>query len=351
MLLFFLVLSLSSAKDDTSSWTNGRYTTSRTRNPEVGETLYLSAQVKAGTNELWDSTCHVITPTGEEWSVSSGGHVYDEDYNDVPGVKGRMEVPDQCWVSITTAAEEHFGNWRIEIFGHNADDGLYMDSPWPAFFITTDNLVTDIRLPTTFIPKHYDVRLIPDFESTGSSIKYEGSVTMLFLDLRYEDTKLLSFHMDELTLAGKPTACWYDSNSYCRMESLSYVIYDFQRTLVHLESYTTFKSEQEYKVSLNFTADISSRGGYYTYGFYPQMCSETSGDPKLCWFTQVSCHSCHTSCHEAVLVHPGRVYDHQKRLPLPGRARDESHLQPRDREDGGVPCEDEQPATGDSAAA
>ena len=295
MLLFFLVLSLSSAKcqEDISSWTNGRYTTSRTKNPEVGETLFLSVQVKSDANELWDGLCHATTPTGEIWALSQYGYVYDEDTNIVAGVEGNMTTY-QCWLSVITASADDFGDWRLEIYGHR-DDGEVI-KPYPTFIITTDNLVTDVRLPTSFTPRHYDVRLVPDFESTGSNIKYEGSVTM-FVESNVYPNKLLTFHMDELTLVGTPLIKECLTSTLCSTDSPIWIIYDFQRTFVHLQKAGSYYSRTEYEVSMNFTADISSRGGYYTYGFYPQVCSETNGNPKLCWFTQVSCHSCHPSCH------------------------------------------------------
>ena len=41
----------------------------------------------------------------------------------------------------------------------------------------------------------------------------------------------------------------------------------------------------EVELVLEFSSN-QSRGSYYTYGFYPQVCSETNGEDKMCWFTQ-----------------------------------------------------------------
>ena len=217
--------------------------------------------------------CFVTTPTGESWQVSASG-VSGEDGFDIPGVEGSF-TSDQCWLSVTTASEEHLGDWRFDISVDNPFP------PQPSFIITTDNLVTDVRLPSTFTPIHYDVTLIPDFDSTGDNITYEGSVTM-YLESRYSNNNLLTFHVDELTLAGDPEICQQQN---CSATPVARMVYDFQRTFVHLETSASFLAGSAYEVYLYFKADLS-RGRYYTYGFYPQVCSETNGDPKLCWFTQ-----------------------------------------------------------------
>ena len=48
MFVLFLILTLSSVNcqnEETSSWSNGRFTTSRTKNPTIGERLLLNAQI------------------------------------------------------------------------------------------------------------------------------------------------------------------------------------------------------------------------------------------------------------------------------------------------------------------
>ena len=102
------------------SWTNGRYTTSRTKNPAIGEALFLSAQVTGEPDEVWDVECTVTTPSGKLWLVSFSS-VYGEDGVTVPGVEGEF-TKDQCWVSVTSASEEHFGDWRFEIYDLRFDD-------------------------------------------------------------------------------------------------------------------------------------------------------------------------------------------------------------------------------------
>ena len=90
VLLMILSLSLANCQnEDVSSWTNGRYTTSRTKNPAIGETLFLSAQVTGEPNEVWDVECTVTTPSGELWQVSFN-NVYGEDGDTVPGVEGEF---------------------------------------------------------------------------------------------------------------------------------------------------------------------------------------------------------------------------------------------------------------------
>ena len=78
VLFIFLTLSLANCQEDVSFWTNGRYTTSRTKNPAIGEALFLSAQVTGEPNEVWDVECTVTTPSGELWQVSFSS-VYGED--------------------------------------------------------------------------------------------------------------------------------------------------------------------------------------------------------------------------------------------------------------------------------
>ena len=229
-------------------------------------------------NEVWNG-CNVTTPNGELWQVSTDGEVSGEDGVAVPGVEGDF-TSYKCRIHVAAASEEHLGDWRFDITTDNTPVPQQ-----PSFIITTDNLVTDVRLPTTFTPQHYEVMLIPDFDSTGDNIKYEGSVTMS-LESRYNDNYLLTFHMDEITLIGDPEICQRTSDKGCSATPVVRTIYDFQRTFVHLQTSSPFISGSVYEVSLYFNADLQYRGNYFTYGFYPQVCSETNGDPKLCWFTQ-----------------------------------------------------------------
>ena len=277
MILFLLLFfSPSNCQDDVYTWTNGLFTTSRTKNPALGEELYISARSHGPS---W-SACQFDCPeTGFTWNVTDAG-VIDQDGNMVQGVTGVKEE-DFCSITIAKVNEDinaQLGDWVIQVHG---EDHILMN-----LVITTDNEVSDgIRLPSTFTPLHYDVTLIPDLEYTpdGNQIKYEGAVTMT-LESRYEHNPWLTFHMDELTPLGTPTVWRVDATGQTQVP-IREIYFDFQRTFVHIRVRGAFESGEQVQVHVDFIADFT-RDGYYTYGFYPQICSETNGDPKLCWFTQ-----------------------------------------------------------------
>ena len=202
----------------------------------------------------------------------------------VAGVTGSIDGHTAA-ISVEAATEEHLGNWIFYVVS-DIDGFQY------GLVITTDELVTDVRLPTAVLPLHYQVRLIPDFEATeGSNIRYDGNVEM-FVEVVAE-TPIFTFHMDELT----PDTEWMQEDDLPAMVqkqeadgsilnvTVSRVTFDFQRTFVHLELEEGWEVGARYAVRFFFYADIT-RGGFYTYGFYPQVCSETNGEDKMCWFTQ-----------------------------------------------------------------
>merc|ERR1712168_1552282 len=186
------------------------------------------------------------------------------------------EDVNACGVTVTSAVEEQLGDWY---FVYSQEDVIYK------MIITTASVVSDIRLPETFSPTHYNVRLVPDLEYEGSKIKFDGEVTMYLTKLT--DTSIITFHADEITPLGVPTVHKTLLIGGSEEVQVEEVHFDFLRTFVHLKV-----KEQDggippddWVVALSFTADIA-RGAYSTYGFYPQICSETNGNPKKCWFTQ-----------------------------------------------------------------
>ena len=247
-------------------WTNGRFTCFRTETTAIGEEL------KLGCNSVYDlglgwGECNVYTPIGRKLMVTVDG-VMDAN-GPVEGVQ--PTTSGSCGVIVSNPTEEeYFGNWLVQ----------YSEDRIPIIMvITTDNLVTDIRLPQSIQAENYQVMLTPDLDYTGSNIRFDGNVVMSLTNVAA--TEVITFHADELTPIGEPVVTDENGNDL----PVEAVYFDFQRTFVHLSLSSVLPTDSRFKVAVNFTADIT-RGAYSTYGFYPQICSETNGLDKMCWFTQ-----------------------------------------------------------------
>ena len=252
-------------------WSNGVFTTWRTDEVVEGELLTLGGY-RIG--ESW-TDCMVVNPDGTGHHVTEdGGDVVDEDGNVLSGVTGVLTYNGHsaCGVNIVAAAQEHLsGDWAIGPYAGGDDPDYWL-------MISPDNVVTDLRIPFGFLPLHYDVELVPDLEYEGSNIVFEGlSVIEAVAEW---DAAVFTFHADEIT----PGVIEIEDEAEGSIEIAS-VWLDFQRTFVNVYAAESFKTGSKYKVSIPFTANIT-RGSYSTYGFYPQICSETNGSPKRCWFTQ-----------------------------------------------------------------
>jgi len=269
--LILFCLSLSINGEDIFR-TNGRFTCIRTEEVTLDNELRIGCFLPDETASWGD--CMVITPSGQTLTVADGS-VSDDAGNAVEGVIGSEDV-NACGVTVTSAVEEQLGDWY---FVYSQEEVIYK------MIITTASVVSDIRLPETFSPTHYNVRLVPDLEYEGSNIKFDGEVTMYLTKLT--DTSIITFHADEITPLGVPTVHKTLLIGGSEEVQVEEVHFDFLRTFVHLkvkEQDGGIPSD-DWVVALSFTADIA-RGAYSTYGFYPQICSETNGNPKKCWFTQ-----------------------------------------------------------------
>ena len=230
-------------------------------------------------------TCDMLTPAGARWQVQGNDNevkVTDEDGQAVDGVHGHVEN-GACVLGILSVRKEQLGNWlfSVTVAGAGARYGLV---------ISTNNQVTDLRLPTAVLPLHYEVRLVSDLGYSGHNTRFDGWVKM-FTEVA-EDTSVLTFHMDEITPAGVPEVQKQQADGSIVNVTVSTVTFDFQRTFVHLELEEGWEVGASYIVRTEFYADISTSarriayGRNISYGFYSQICSETNGDPKRCWFTQ-----------------------------------------------------------------
>ena len=271
LLLLCLSLLASSATSSTVTWTNGRYETGRTEEVEVGGYLELLCRQVPLYGDSWGPTCQMISPSGAVWTVSQEG-VTDQDGNKVDGAVPPEEDVQVCGVVITSVQQEHLGDWRCRQEGEVRVE----------LVISTEQSLLDIRLPETFVPHHYNVLLEPDLVSAGPEIVFGGEVSMNVMALRA--TNSFTFHADEITPLGVPEVREIRGGN--RQLEVGVLVFDFQRTFVHvILKNETFLAGSEYQVYQAFIADIE-RGNYFTYGFYPQLCSETNGSPRMCWFTQ-----------------------------------------------------------------
>ena len=207
----------------------------------------------------------------------------DEDGQAVDGVYGHVEN-GACVLGILSVREEQLGNWMfsVTVAGAGARYGVV---------ISTNNLVTDLRLPTAVLPLHYEVRLVPDLEYPGPNTRFDGWVKMFTMVA--EETSVLTFHMDEITPAGVPEVLKQQADGSIMNVTVSTVTFDFQRTFVHLELEEGWEVGASYIVRMEFYADIITSARKIAYGrnissgFYSQICSDTNGDPKRCWFTHL----------------------------------------------------------------
>ena len=234
-------------------WTNGLFSTWRTETVVGGEQLSLGG-FRAG--QPW-GPCRLTSPSGDTWTVSEEG-VSDGGGNAVSGVTPVLSYSgqDSCGVTIDMPGEDHMGDWTVG--PHLFTDLDHDYSANYSFIITTDNMVTDIRLPVTFAPLHYEIQLVPDLEYTGTNIVFEGYSSMDVEAL--VDTDTFTFHADEISILG----LGLESEGVGDL-GIAEVLFDFQRTFVHVRIPGGYKSGQKLNVNVPFSANIT-RGSYTTYG-------------------------------------------------------------------------------------
>lgn len=206
--------------------------------------------------QLW-GPCRLTSPSGDTWTVSEEG-VSDGSGNAVSGVRGVLSYSGQnsCGVTIDLPGEDHMGDWTVG--PHLFTDVDHDFSANYSYIITTDNMVTDIRLPSTFAPQHYEIQLVPDLEYTGANIVFEGYSSMDVEAL--VDTDTFTFHADEISILG----LGLESDGVGDL-AIEEVFFDFQRTFVHVRTAGGYKSGQKVNVYVPFVANIT-RGSYTTYG-------------------------------------------------------------------------------------
>ena len=209
----------------------------------------------------------MVTPAGQVWTVTSS-QVTDEAGQSVPGVTPAGGGDRVCGVVLSSALEDQLGEWRCR---HEAQDNVTVE-----LVLTTGDNLKDLRLPETFVPTHYDVKLIPDLDYEGDQVVFEGEVEMTVLAV--VDTDTFTFHSDEITPLGVPQISpdlWVQT-----------LTFDLQRMFVRVTLFdSVFRSGEEYRVFLPFSANIT-RHGRTNYGFHPALCSEGELESRRCWFTQ-----------------------------------------------------------------
>jgi len=261
--------------DDLVHWSNGEFDIARTPQPEVGVPFTLVAKVSSPVSDTWGD-CVWVTPDGETWHV--GTEVVDEECGAagcvVDGVEPVDAGPEGCGIMITESTEDLFGGWRC-IY---SKDGVNV-----SLAISTEQSVGGLRLPETFIPKHYHVELVPDLDSQGSQHTFSGSVSMLVEAA--VNTPLFTFHSDELTIVD--LSAFEITGEDPIPLALGFAYFDFQRTFVHIDlaDGMEFTAGSLYEINVKFSAD-QTRGSYFSYGFYHRVCSAAPGDENQCWYTQ-----------------------------------------------------------------
>jgi len=259
------------SQDDLVYWSNGEYEIARSKQVEVGASLSLLASVTFPVSENWGD-CVWVTPGGAVWFV--GSEVVDEEGTTVPGVEVFPTDQAGCGIILSEATEENLGGWNAVY----SKDGVNV-----SLAISTENSVGELRLPENFIPKHYNVELVPNLESSGDQHTFSGSVNMLVEAV--ENTPLFTFHSDNLIIV-EMTAFDVTGGQMVTLP-LGFAYFDFQRTFVHvsLADGVEFSAGSLYEVYVKFETD-QTRGSYFSYGFYHRVCSDAAGDENQCWYTQ-----------------------------------------------------------------
>ena len=276
-----LVLLLSPPALSLRTWTNGRYETAISEPPlALGNPLQLLCRQLPQFGSSWGSRCEVVTPGGSTWSVTSSG-VTDETGQTVAGAEpaggGDGSV---CGLLIATTLQEHIGDWRCRQEDRQ-EDGVTVE-----LVLSTQDVLQDLRLPETFLPRHYDIRLVPDMDYQGEKIVFEGEVNMTVMAL--VDTNTFTFHSDEITPLGVPSLV-HVSDLGSTEVGVKTLTFDLQRTFVHLSlpANSVLSEGSEYRVFVPFSANIT-RQGRTNYGLHPAPCSqqEEGEESPQCWFTQ-----------------------------------------------------------------
>ena len=266
------------------TWTNGRYEISVSEPPlTLGNPLRLLCRQLPEFGSRWGPRCEMVTPGGSTWSVSSSG-VTDQTGHTVAGAEpaggGDGSV---CGVLISAALQDHIGDWRCRQEARQ-EDGVTVE-----LVLNTEDVITDLRLPETFLPRHYDVKLVPDMDYQGEKIVFEGEVNMTVVAV--SDTKTFTFHSDEISPLGVPGLLQVNDlgSTEVAVETLTF---DLQRMFVHLTVMAdwSFSEGSEYRVRVPFSANIT-REGRTNYGLHPAPCyqQEEEGEEEegpQCWFTQ-----------------------------------------------------------------
>ena len=245
-LILFL---LSSPALSLRTWTNGRYETAITEPPlTLGNPLQLLCRELPEFGSSWGSRCELVTPGGSTWTVTSSG-VTDETGQTVAGAQpGGDGDGSVCGVTIAPALQEHIGDWRCR-------QDREEDSVTVELLLNTQDVLQDLRLPETFLPRHYDIKVVPDMDYQGERIVFEGEVNMTVVAV--VDTNTLTFHSDEITPLGVPSLLQVSGlgSTEVGVETLTF---DLQRTFVHLTLLANSSGGSEYRVFVPFSANITA---------------------------------------------------------------------------------------------
>jgi len=257
--------------DELVHWGNGQFDIARTPNVEAGKSLTLKASVSLPTSDTWGA-CVWETPTGDIWYV--GAEVVDEEGNPVAGVEPLDTTEDGCGIEVAEVGVDLLGSWQC----------VYASDTAVILVISTFDFVDGLRLPETFIPKHYDVELVADLESEGDHHAWTGKVSML-VQVAEIDTHDFTFHSDGLTFI--EVSVFEISGEEKIPVEIEFAAVDFQRTFINLvqADKKVYKAGAMYEINVEYMAD-QTRGSYFSYGFYHRVCSDAAGDENQCWYTQ-----------------------------------------------------------------
>jgi len=271
------------AQDDLKRWSNDEVTVMRTAAPESGKPLVFAAMHKA---EYTRTKCQVYLPSddGERFDrfVVSDENVSNENGENIDWIEVYNEGQENiCGIKILDRNYYH-GDYDESQTGIDIDmffleGGLFGQTYLKTLTVQVhviDDLLTNI--PENFLPRHYDLTLIPDLMSTEPETHYSGTMQISLENVIPDFANSLMVHMDGLNVRR--------INVDDTEDGIDQITFDLQKGRVAVFSEGLFMEQGDMTVlEIDFEANIDPELHTHA-GLYKEVCSENSD--KFCWFTQ-----------------------------------------------------------------
>ena len=163
----------------------------------------------------------------------------------------------------TAAAEVNISREKIKGNIKWLNENLNKIDKW-----LTDNLSIapekiDYRLPTDLVPLRYEILLRVQFDDElRESFPYDGEIKMFFASIK--DTNDLIFHINKISVDNSTLSIKSSSDSsFSQINNFKWRN-DFERQFFIANLAQTFKANNNYTISMNFTGYLASdNAGFY----------------------------------------------------------------------------------------